>query len=71
MTPEADPARRIQGRCTPCGTPNTLHMLEARANLVLVRCGACDALYWLDSGCGRGGRPETADVLPQWPNSVR
>lgn len=66
MTPETDPARRIQVACTPCGA-EALHMLEARANLVLVTCSACNALYWMDTGCGKGGRPASADALPYWP----
>lgn len=66
LDPAADPARRIQLRCTPCRADNTLHMIASRANLVLVACTNCQALYWVDTGCGHG-RPPDVEQLQLWP----
>jgi hypothetical protein len=67
VAPVADPSRRVQLRCTPCRAQDSLYMLDSRANLILVTCTNCDALYWLATTNGVGGRPEDVDALPPWP----
>ena len=60
----ADPARRVWVTCAPCGSRAGLYLLESEGRIVWVQCPDCEAMFWLDTGCGVCNRPEYVDRDP-------
>ncbi len=58
LDPQADIGRRVWLPCTYCSDNTPLYLLDSDVNLVWVQCGNCLRRWWLDTGCGKGRRPE-------------
>lgn len=60
LDPSVNIGRKVWRRCSHCQKADSLYLLRADANLVYVQCPLCHTMWWLDTGCGAGGRPEDA-----------
>lgn len=58
LDPQADPGRRVWLPCRYCDNDTALYLLASDVNMVWVQCGSCLRRWWLDTGCGRGRRPD-------------